>query len=162
MVKNLIFRQIWKSRFFSLVTFVSFLIGFTTVIAVVEWVKKEYSYDNFWTNKNRIYRVALEQSQNKELQFKMASNYRGMTDLMLKELPEVEGRVRLHRDRVTVFTPDIQIQDVDMFYTDTCLFDILDRKIIACASSKLFPDLQSILISESLSHRLYGNEKTNR
>lgn len=158
MIRNIIFRQIKKSFFFSIVKFLSLLIGFTILIVVVELVYKECSYDDFWTNKNRIYRVALEQSQNKELQFRMASNYRGLTDLMLKELPEVEGRVRLHRDRVTVFTPEIQIQDVDMFYTDTCIFDILDRKIIACASSKLFPDLQSILISESLSHRLYGNE----
>ena len=70
----------------------------------------------------------------------MAPNYRGLTDLMLQELPEVEGRVRLHRDRVTVFTPNVQIQDVDMFYADTCIFEILDRKILASASSKLFPD----------------------
>ncbi|MCK7503117.1 MAG: ABC transporter permease [Desulfobacterales bacterium] len=47
---------------------------------------------------------------------------------------------------------------MDMFYTDTCIFDVLDRKILAFASSSLFPDLQSILISESLSHKLYGKE----
>ena len=158
MVKNLIFRQIRKSSFFSIVKFISFLIGFTTVIVVLEWVKKEYSYDDFWKNGTRLYRVGLEQFQNKELQFQMASNYRGVSDLMLREFPEVEGRVRLHRDRVTVFTPEVQIQDVDMFYADTCIFDILDRKILAVASSSLFPDLQSILISESLSHKLYGRE----
>ena len=158
MVNKLASGQPKKSSFNSTLKFISFLIGFTTLIVVLEWVKKEFSYDNFWKNKDQIYRVALEQSQNKELQFQMASNYRGVSDLLLKEFPEVEGRVRLHRDRVTVFTTDIQIQDVDMFYTDTCIFDILDRKILASASSSLFPDLQSILISESLSHKLYGSE----
>jgi putative ABC transport system permease protein len=158
MIHHTGFRQIKKSFFFSIVKFLSLFLGFSIVIVVVEWVDKESSYDNFWKNKNRIYRVALQQYRSKDLQFGIASNYRGLTDLMLRELPEVEGRVRLHRDRVTVFTPNIQIQDVDMFYTDTCIFDVLDRKILACASTKLFPDLQSILISESLSHKLYGSE----
>jgi putative ABC transport system permease protein len=158
MIQNKILRHIKKSFFFSIVKFLSLLVGFVIVIVVVEWVRKERSYDDFWTNKNRIYRVALEQSQNLDLQFRIAQNYRGLTDLLLMELPEVEGRVRLHRDRVTVFAPNVQIQDVDMFYVDTCIFDILDRKIIACASTKLFPSLRSILISESLSHQLFGNE----
>ena len=158
MIQHISFRQIKKSFFSSIVKFFSLLIGFTIIIVVIEWVEKECSYDNFWTNKNRIYRVALEQYQDKELQFRMAANYRGLTDLMLREFPEVEGRVRLHRDRVTVFTANVQIQDVDMFYVDTCIFDILDRKIIACSSANLFPSLQSILISESLAHRLFGNE----
>jgi putative ABC transport system permease protein len=77
---------------------------------------------------------------------------------LLAELPEVEGRVRLQRDKVTVFTPDAQIQDVNMFYADTCIFDILQRKIIARESSGLFPDLRSILISSSLAKKIYGNE----
>lgn len=145
-----------KSSFSSVVKFISYLLGFITVIIVAEWVEKENSYDRFWKNKDRIYRVALEQYQNKDLQFRIAQNYRGVTDLLLHEFPEVIGRVRLHRDRVTVFTPDIQIQDVNMFYTDTCIFDILDRKMTASVSASLFPDLQSIIISSSLAHRLFG------
>jgi putative ABC transport system permease protein len=157
MINYLNRRNIRKSSFFLAVKFISYLLGFTTVMVVTEWVVKEFSYDKFWKNNDRIYRVALEQYQNKDLQFRMAQNYRGVTDMLLHEFPEVEGRVRLHRDRVTVFTNDRQIQDVNMFYTDTCVFDILDRKIITSASSSLFPDLQSIVISESLSHKLFGS-----
>ncbi len=155
---QIIFRQLRRAAFLSTVRLLSLLIGFVISIVIIVWVSKELSYDQFWENKDRIYRVSLEQYQNGQLQFSMAPNYRGVTDLMLEELPEVEGRVRLHRDMITVFTPDAQIQDVKMFYTDTCVFDILKRKIIARESSSLFPDLRSVLISESLSKKIFGDK----
>ena len=153
----IILRQLRKSGFLTIVKFLSLLIGIVISIIISVWVKNELSYDNFWKNKDRIYRVSLEQYQNEELQFRMAPNYRGASDLMLEELPEVEGRVRLHRDLITVITPDAQVQDVKMFYADTCIFDILNREIIARESSKLFPDLKSVLISESLSRKIFGD-----
>ncbi len=155
---KVLFRQLGRSGFLSSVRFFSLLIGFIITIVIVVWVTDELSYDQFWKNKDRIYRVSLEQYQNGELQLDMASNYRGVTDLMMEELPEVEGRVRLHRDMITVFTPDAQIQDVKMFYADTCVFDILNRKILARESSVLFPDLRSVVISESLSKKIFGDK----
>ena len=155
---NIVFRQLIQSKFLSALKFLSILLGFLTCIVIISWVKKETGYDNFWQNKERIYRVALEQYQNQELQFRMASNYRGVTDMMLAEFPEIENRVRLHRDKVTVFTPDAQIQDVNMFYTDTCIFGVFHRKIIDQESTRLFPDLNSVVISESLSKQIFGEE----
>lgn len=155
---KVLFRQLGRSGFLSSVRFLSLLIGFVITIVIAVWVSNELSYDRFWENKDRLYRVALEQFQNGELQFNMAPNYRGVTDLMLEELPEVEGRVRLHRDMITVFTPDAQIQDVKMFYADTCVFDVLKRKILARESSALFPDLRSVVISESLAKKIYGDK----
>jgi putative ABC transport system permease protein len=158
MTKIQIFNNIKNNSFLAAIKFISFLAGFTTLIVVSEWVGKELSFDKFWNNCDRIYRVALEQYQEKDLQFRIAGNYRGVTDLLLHEFPEIEGRVRLHRDRVTVFAPGIQVQDVNMFYTDTSIFKVLNRKVLACSSSSLFPGLQSVMISESLARRLYGND----
>ena len=45
-----------------------------------------------------------------------------------------------------------------MFYADTCIFNVLKRKIIARESSALFPDLRSVVISESLSKKIYGDK----
>ena len=155
---RILLRQIRKSGFLSLVKFLGLLTGLAIAIVIMVWVKNEFSYDEFWENKHRIYRVALEQYQHGELQFRMASNYRAATDLLMAEFPEVEGRVRLNRDKVTVFTPDAQIQDVQMFYADTCVFDILPRRIVSRESGNLFPDLRSVVISESLSRQIYGNK----
>jgi putative ABC transport system permease protein len=142
----------------SWVKFMSLLIGFLVFIVIMSWVMKELSYDDFWENRDRIYRVALEQYRESELQFTKASNYRAVTDLMAEELPEVVSRVRLHRDRVTVFTPDAQIQDVDMFYADTSIFIVLKRRIVARESDQLFTGLRSVVISESLSRKIFGDE----
>lgn len=155
---KLLFRQLGRSGFLSTVRLLSLLIGFVISIVIVVWVTQELGYDRFWENKERIYRISLDQYKNGEQQLNMASNYRGVTDFMLEELPEVEGRVRLHRDMITVFTPDAQIQDVKMFYADTSVFNILIRKIIARESSALFPDLRSVVISESLSKKIYGDK----
>lgn len=154
---NILLRQIRNSGFLSLVKLLSLFLGLTISIVIVSWVRKELSYDDFWENSRRIYRVSMEQYQNGELQFRMAPVYRGITDVMLEELPEVEGRLRLHRDKITIFTPEAQVQDVTMFYADTCVFDILKRNIVARESGSLFPDLRSVVISESLSRKIFGN-----
>jgi putative ABC transport system permease protein len=139
------------------VKFLSLLIGFLVFTIIISWVIKELRYDEFWDNRDRIYRVALAQYGESELQFTKASNYRAVTDLMVEELPEVISRVRLHRDRVTVFTSDAQIQDVDMFYADTNVFSVLKRDIIARESDKLFTGLRSVVISKSLSKKIFGD-----
>ncbi len=155
---KLFFRQLGRSAFLSTVRFLSLFIGFVISIVIISWISKELNYDRFWENKDRLYRVAFDQYRNGELQLSMAPTYRGVTDVMLEELPEVEARVRFHRDMITVFTPDAQVQDVKMFYTDTSIFDVLKRKIIARESSVLFPDLTSVLISESLARKIFGDK----
>ena len=155
---RILFRQYRRSGFLSIVRFLSLLVGFVVSIVIIGWVTKELNYDRFWENKDRVYRIAFEQYRNNELQLSMACTYRGVTDVMLEELPEVEARVRLHRDMITVFTPDAQVQDVKMFYADTSIFDVLKRKIIAQESSSLFSDLTSVLISESLARKIYGDK----
>lgn len=156
---SLLIRRIFKDDFFfTSIKFLSLFIGFTVVLVILSWVFRELDYDKFWDSEDQIYRIALEQYNNSELQFTKAANYRAVTDLMAEELPEVEARVRLHRDRVTVFTQRAQIQDVNMFYVDTCIFSVLKRTVLSSGSKDLFPDLRSVVISKSLSQKLFGNE----
>ena len=68
----------------------------------------------------------------------------------------MEAMTRLGRDVITVFVGDQQIQDVSMFWADTNVFDVLPREILARESERIFPDIHSMAISESLALKLYG------
>ena len=155
---KLSFRQLKRTGLFTLLNIAGLFIGFTVFIVITGIIFREISYDDFWEDGDRLYRIALEQYQDEVLQFRMAQNYRGVSDLLVLELPEVEKRVRLHKDRVTVFAMEQQIQDVDMYYADTCIFSVLKRKILFRESSELFPDIHSVVISSSLARGLYGSE----
>lgn len=153
---GIVLRQIRRSAFFSILKIVGLCIGFTVFIVLLSMVRKELSYDDFWTNKGKLYRVALEQHKEGQLQMQSARNYQGMSELLMQEFPEVENRVRIYRDMITLFAEEEQIQDVDMFYCDTTLLSVLPLKILDAESSSPFSDVHATIISESLALKLFG------
>ena len=153
---GILLRQLRRNYYFTALMVSGLTIGFAVFVVLFSMVRKEMSYDNFWQNDGKLYRIALEQYQDDELQVRSARNYQGLSALLLQEFPEVKGRLRLHRDLITVFAGEEQIQDVEMFYCDTNIFDLLPRRILGSESTYLFPDIHSTAISSSLAMSLYG------
>jgi len=153
---RVLLRQLRRSFFFTILKVSGLAIGFTVFVVLLSMVRKELSYDRFWETKGKLYRVALEQHQEEGLKIRSARNFTALSALLEQEFPEVEARLRLHRDLITVFAGEEQIQDVEMFYCDTNFFELFPRRIIHRESSFLFPDIHSTVISSSLAMSLYG------
>lgn len=151
-----IFRQGKVYALFTIIKVLSLVIGFSVFVILISLVKDELGYDKFWENGRLLYRVAMEQYQNEELIISSAQSYLGLPGVLVEEMPEVLDMTRLTPDLITVFVGEQQIQDVKMFYADTNIFKVLPREILKSESSRIFPDIHSMAISESLARKLYG------
>ncbi len=149
-------RQLRSNTLFTLVKILSLIIGFSVLIILLSLVRGELSYDKFWSNRDQLYRIAMDQYQDEELTISSAKSYRGLPGLLKEELPEVLDMTRLLPDIITVFVGEQQIQDVKMFYADTNIFKVIPRTIIRSESLEVFPELRSMAISEDLALKLYG------
>jgi len=94
MLKNyltLAFRTLRKQRFFTLINILGLSIGIASCLVIVLFVNNELSYDRFYKNANRIYRV------NGEIKFggnhyKLAVAPAPLADAILNDYPDVESR----------------------------------------------------------------------
>lgn len=87
-------RQILKSKTFSLINIAGLTVGIAASFLILQYVSFEMSYDQFHRNKNEIYRAALKQYENGELNNTSARNYPGINDLLRHNCPEVTAATR--------------------------------------------------------------------
>jgi putative ABC transport system permease protein len=163
MLKNyliVLLKKIRKTLVISSINITGLAIALASGYIIFQYILKENSYDKFWTESENIYRISQEQYQNGILQFKSANAYRGVGQALRENLPEVEYNTILGRDRVTVYTFETQIQDINMFWTDNSVFKVFDRIFLDGDINNPFPDIHAATISEDLSIKLFGTSKS--
>jgi putative ABC transport system permease protein len=150
-------RNLIKHKFFSMLNIAGLAIGMAACLLIFNYVQYEKSYDRFWKNSGRIYRIRHDKFQNGSLQYKNAQTFLGLGPIIRQELPEVENQVRMFKDVVTAYTPDTQLRDADMFWTDSTFLKIFDRPFVSGTGARLFSDMYSAVISQSAARTLYGD-----
>ncbi len=154
-----IIRSILKKKFLSVAKILGLVVGFTVFIFLTIKIQYENSYDQFWTDSESIYRVALDVKYNNGEEVLSAKNFGGASELLDLELPEVISHCNFGKDVVTIFNSSKQkIQDVDFVYTDPTFFDVFNRKIIKSENTKLLENIHGVVISQSFAKKLFGNE----
>jgi len=151
------FRNLRKNKAFTTITIFGLTIGMAVCIMLSAHVIGEYSYDEFWENSEKIYRVNHTQFKNGVLQFESARTFNGLPLAVETEFPEVKYATGLQKDVITVYTPEVQIKDMKMFWTDTCLFKVFKFNIVYGSVKNPFPDMYSVVISQSMATSLFGN-----
>lgn len=132
-------------------------LGLAGVIFISVWVTHELSYDRFYMNAGRIYRV--------ESLLNMASDPSVWTitpapvALALRnEFPEVEDAVVLR----TGFQRSVKVDDKifkteNLFFTDQAFFNIFTPQVIAGDTSRLLAGPDEIVISSRVAEILFGS-----
>ncbi len=160
MLKNYItiaLRTLFKHKTFSIINLVGLAIGIAAFFLISAYVQNQMSYDSFWENANRLYRIRLDQYQHDALQFSSAKSYMSL-GAVIGEVSGVEKATRLLKDKVTAYTPDQQVKDVDMFWADSTVFQVLNRSFLFGSADNPFPTRFSAVISQSLATQLYGDK----
>lgn len=149
-------RKVSKARFNAFVKLVGLVLGITTFLIISSLVISEESYDNFWINKDQVYRIGVKKSDNGTLIYQSAKNFYGAAQVLKNEIPEIVASANLRKDIATIYTPENSVQDIRMFYTDSCFFNVFDLSLLTNTPNNLFPDLRGAIISKSLAGKLYG------
>ncbi|TKG92911.1 ABC transporter permease [Puteibacter caeruleilacunae] len=149
-------RYIFRNKTISSINILGLAISLASGILILSFVKSEITYDKFWKDSKNIYRITLDQYQNGSLQFKSARNFRGIAESAKQEIPEVIESTTLGKDIITIYTPQEQIQDVNMFWTDSCFFNVFNHSLVHGDINDPFPDVHAAMISEKLAFALFG------
>lgn len=149
-------RNILKHKTLSIINIIGLAVGLASSVLIIMHVSHELSFDRNWDKADDIYRISFNRYQNGELSFKSARTLRGMAPVLKEKIPEVIGSAELFKDVVTVYNENYQIQDIQMFVTDSTFFSVFKLNFINKLGSNPLVGLHSSVISESAALGLFG------
>lgn len=166
MLKNYIkiaFRNILKYRTFSVINVFGLSISIACAVLVIFHVRKELSYDKGFKKAERIFRVTQEDTKKDSRHW--AATAPPLATAMKDEFPEVEQSVRFHRpspDQVLTYTSlegnVKRFEEKGGFFADPQVTDVFDIDFIFGNRDGALRDKNSIIISESMAEKYFGNE----
>lgn len=160
-------RNLLKHKGFSSINIIGLAIGMAACLLILQYVSYELSYENFFPNKENIYRVQLNQYRNNELIFKSSENYPGVGPALKKELPEVIDYARLYnlgaKNNVVITWNDapngpVKFKHRRFLYADSSFLGMFGYAMIAGNPTTALSEPLTMVISESYAKKYFGTE----
>lgn len=160
MFKNLLksaLRHILRNRVNTAINVLSLTIGITVSVVIYTIIQYQFSFDHFHKNADRVYRVNfLEQKE-------WGINYGSQTPeplhkILRQDYPQVEAVSRtIGPMRLYVYLNDQKFEQNEVLFVDSEYFKMFDHEWIR-GSKEAFNDPKAVILTESVSKKLFGNE----
>jgi putative ABC transport system permease protein len=160
MIRNYLkiaWRNLLRNKSFSIINISGLAVGMATTILILLWITHEVSYDRFHENKDRIYEAWNVNERNGVIQ-KWSTTPKVLARTLMKDFPEVEQTARVNWASNLLFS----IGDKRLLskgnLVDSNFLQIFSFPLLKGNPETALLDGHSIVITEKLAKRLFGNE----
>jgi len=160
MLKNFFkvaFRNLWRSKGFSAINIVGLAIGMASAIIILLWIQNEMSYDQFHEKRGRIYEAWNRAHFDGKLMC-WSTTPKVLARTLEKDLPEVEQAVRVQWPRNFLFSIGDKRLTVQGREVDSNFLQVFTFPLIKGNPKTVLNDRYSIVLTEKLARKLFGNE----
>ncbi len=163
MLKNffkIAFRNVSSHKGFSFINIAGLTFGLTACILIGLFVWDENQYDKFLPGGDRVYRVYTEYTNNEGTEVMGVAPPMFATTLD-QDFPEVEktARIMMQAEYKRLFEAGKnKLYEQSGFYVDSTFFDVFPLAFKYGSSTKALDDPASIVISEEMAERFFGDE----
>ena len=160
MIKNyfkIAWRNIVRQKGYSGINIVGLAIGIAACLLILQYVSFELSYENFHTNKDRIYRVQLDRYDKGKLSTQWAAGAYAAGNSFKDAIPEIEEYVKLvGRDPVITEVNNQPLKINKVFFATNSFFRVFTYPLIAGDKEKILSEPFTAAISETTAKIVYG------
>lgn len=155
-------RVFLKDKFFSLLNILGLALGIAVSIILLLILQNDLNYDKYHVNHERIYRLGGH-LQATGIDFRGARSARELGRILKEEFPEVENVVRANNWDHTLVKYESKGQEKafyeeDIVRTDSTYFQVFTHKFIAGEPTKALVDQNTVVVTESVAKKYFGNE----
>src|SRR6185436_2058911 len=140
MIKNyfkIAWRNIMRQKAYSGINIIGLAIGIAACLLILQYVSYELSYENFQSNKDRIYRVRQDRYDNGKLSTQWVSGAYTVGNSFKDAIPEIEDYVKVvGNDPVVAEINNQPVQIKKVFFASESFFNIFTYPLIAGDKSK--------------------------
>src|SRR5258706_1047800 len=161
MIKNYltsVWRYVLRNRAFTAINISGLIIGMTAFILIAQYVFHELSYDKFWGNADRVFRVQLDRYDKGELSTRWAAGCNGIGPDLKANFPEVKYYVRMTGSNALLSHGDIFFKEDGVYYTSQDFFKVFGYRMISGEDSTALKGLNKIVLSQSMAKKYFGDE----
>src|SRR6266700_3868444 len=151
-------RNLWKNKTYSLINIAGLAVSLATCILLLLWVRDELSYDRFHKNAANIYRTTTHfVIAGKE---NLWSTPAALATFAKPAIPEIQNACRLgyYSNISLIEYRDKKIIQTDCGLADSSFFTMFSFPLIKGNPHQPFTDNRSVVLTETLSGNIFGNE----
>ena len=166
MIQNYItvaWRNLLKNKVISFIMIFGLAASVATFLLITQYVFSEFSYDEFHTGADNIYRIRLDDYKQGVLTNSSTISYHAEAPAIKETFPEVENFVRLHRadGMISYRKPSgdlVSYHEKKAFYADSSLFDVFSFPLLKGAANQVLRRPESVVISETMAQKYFGRQ----
>jgi putative ABC transport system permease protein len=151
-------RNLSRSKTFTFINLIGLSLSIATFVALLSFVAEQFSYDNFLTDRDRIYRVEYTEFQSGEPVLQTARTHSRAAFIIAEYLPEVERVARIYPERALVFNENTRITDQKVFFADSSFFQVFGFPLVSGSPSESLTAPNSMMVSETQAKNYFGDE----
>ncbi len=151
-------RNIRKDKWYSLINVIGLTIGITGSLLIYLHISHELSFDNFYEDSERIFRVVRTSTDNQGVDYDHNVPY-PMIKSLNSDFTELEKATLYHSDDDYALTRNGERYIADKgIFADSNFFEILNFPIISGDPKKSLAQPNFIFLSESTAKSIFGND----
>jgi len=152
-------RNLLKNKTFSTINVLGLAIGIAAFLLIINYLRFEYSFDDFNVNKDRIYRVPMIVTETGGKPQTFAFTYPALAPAMKKDFPEVQEAIRFRKQWGVVQHGDQKIiEDGMIYYVDPSVFNVFSFEFERGSSATAFTQLNDAIVTRSTAVKYFGKE----
>ena len=151
-------RNLIRGKAFSTINISGLAVGMAGAVLILLWLHNEISYDKFHKNKDRLYEVYGLTSVDGKLQT-IKQTEQPLGPALKQDFPEAEATARMADINNFLFTAgDKRLTGTEGSFVDPSFLQMFSFPLIEGDKKNQLKDVYSIVITEKLAKKLFGNE----
>lgn len=153
-------RKLFRNKIFSLINILGLSLGIAACWIILLFVNDEMSYDRYFTQSDRIYRVVSHGKWDGG-SFDITGTAGPLANVIKDEFPGVKEATRFDIEGggiITIGTQQTKVNEI--FMADRNFFNLFDYNFLAGNPATALNTPQSIVLTEDLAIQLFGSAKT--
>ena len=153
------FRNLIRSKGYTVINILGLAIGLSASILILLFIVNELSYDKFFKDSERIYRIAVKGRMSGDF-FDVAVTPAPMAPALKHTFPEVESAVRLRQwSQQSLFAFEHKMfYEKDVFFADSSFFEIFDFAPALGDLKTALHEPFSAVLTQELAHKYFNDD----
>ncbi len=152
------YRNFTKNKRYATLNIVSLTVGLTASMLIMLWVLDELSFDQFHSNKDRLYQVWDTQRYSGNV-FTFQATPGPLAEGLKTQFPEIDNATRLTSNSGLISLNEKSFTESGI-YADGSFFQMFTFPLVSGSADKALSNNSSIVISERLAKKLFGSGET--
>lgn len=151
-------RNLWNNRVFSLLNIAGLAIGIACAALIFLWVEDELNYNDYFTNKENIYKVKNFQTYDGAT-YVFDATPGPLASGLQSEIPGIKVSARSTWSMEMPFNVGEKSLSEKGLYVDSSFFNLFSLQFIEGNAATAFSDLKAIVITQKMAKKFFGEAK---